>query len=1432
MKRNKHLLSLMTVVFVIIMLIFTACVRQKVTPPIGDDNPPSAVINIYPVLSELVDENNFYAKWTKSVDPEGKDITYIVNFAKSIEGLDDPNYYETKENYFLMPNLSEGVWYWQVTARDIAGNKTPSPVWNFTINGEGLPQPADPEELPPDPVLIISQVENTSFTLDWPAYEDKQNPSNIIQYTINVYEKDTFSESRNEQDLVRWLSRIEPATTAHTTDTIHRFQNMKSETFYDWVIIAQNNASQTSVVGSSGVKTGNRPPTQPELIGPTDGATTVATDVTLSWSASTDPDGDLFKYYVYIDIVRNTNRNVTVEGIEQTRYQPAGIEKGRTYYWFILVKDDNGAATRTQTQSFMTESDGMDIPHTPSPADGSQAINALDLPLLQWEHDKNDQTITYSVYLSSNPKTISLAKEDLDQQQYQIQEALQGNTTYYWQVEAVNTQNGNTTKSGVWTFKTDIIPSPTQTHAVTNREGTQIELTYDKAMADPAGKHNQYTVKKNSDTAQNNRQEETLTTTKIELKPGTNNQYLLSLETPVQTTDEITIDYTQGNIKAQDGSFLESYTDKPVTNQVPGQKPILNTAIINSDGQTIDLGFDKAMQAPTATEYEQFGVLVNGYVNEITAAELKTDEAEHIIITLKYPIGKNNQVHVSYTRGTIQSTDGAYLESFQNKLVSTDNLKVIWVVKDIGWNYDTIQTAIDAAEDEATVMVWPGRYKESLTIDKPIHLMSSDPASETVQATTIIDGNEELVVVTIGSEEYASERSYSPEGTVTIEGFTITNAMGAVYSSGERNRSAEIAAGIIVNNMNTEIRNNIITKNGTDTSNRGARGIYVNAQSAEVKIHDNTISHNIYTGSYFTSMERGSIENDPRGAGICVAFGSPEIYANTISYNTSDGNGGGICIGSPMRSSSVRVDLTAQASPVLYNNEIKYNTAVNGAGVYIYLNMDVLNADNEKWERDNYPNVDPNVTVNDVEGNTLPASDNTYEGNMLQEIRSSERNRQADENGRDICFEYIPSTNTDFNLTGDNPELIQFKTTGSATSLLVACDTTVATVLANIESADGSNQIHIIYNSSSSKENPLADDAQLTEDATLVVTSEEGAPDEKEYAIDINPTKFVKLYSLPNDLSVSRERNGRSAQPETTWHETIADAVASASTDEMSTITVWPGIYVENITISKPIHLRSTDLASETTIIDGDALGSAIAIISPEPDISTSRDVPIQVIIEGFTITGAEGGGKVSLRKDAPIAAVYVSDITATIRNNLITENGTWTGDEDSSVLGCGVLLENSHSLIYDNVISKNVNDRGGGICIWGGSPQIYSNQMTDNYAYVSGAGVYVTLGSSPTIYGNQIKNNTASCVAINGKGAGIYICSDCVVKNADGDEWNKQNYPNAAGTNTVNDVEGNNTPSNNNEYDGNQLESGFSISERTDPNPEEGKDIYFYIPI
>jgi|GEM_PF-2289767 len=671
MNRSKHLLNITIVILAIAFLAFTACVRR------GTNQPPSAVINIYPVLSELVDENNFYAKWTQSVDPEGREVRYKINYAKTMEGLDDPRFFETTENYFLLPNLSEGVWYWQVTAIDSAGNETQSPIWNFTINGDSLPQPTNPEEIPPDPSLIVSQVENTSFTLDWPAYEDKQDPSKPIQYNINIYDKGSAIGMRNAIRDIQRLLRTTPATTAHTTDTSHTFNHMKSQTLYDWVIIAQNNASQTSVVGSSGVKTGNRAPSQPELITPTDDATDVATDVTLNWSASTDPDGDDIQYYVYIDIVKNTNRNVTVEGIEATSYQPDGLEKGRTYYWFILVKDSNGAATRTQTQAFMTQSDGMDVPHSPTPADNSQNIDAVNPPLLQWEHDKNNQPISYNVYLSDNPKKITLEAEGLSQKAYQIPNKLKGNSKYYWQVEAIDSQSGQTTRSGVWTFKTAVIDPPTQTHAQTNTDGTQIEITYNKAMADPEGKHSQYTVKKEQTPAQANRPTptyQTIPTSKIAIKPGTTNIYVLTLESKLNDTDNIKIDYTQGTIQAKDGGKLQSYQNYPVMNKVPGEAPKVTsskTLVTGNATQTnqIQIQFDKAMKAPPETAANQFSFLANGNTQAIDTIEQNPQEPQQYILTLTGAIVYGQSLSLNYTKGSVQATNEAYLESFAGQPV-------------------------------------------------------------------------------------------------------------------------------------------------------------------------------------------------------------------------------------------------------------------------------------------------------------------------------------------------------------------------------------------------------------------------------------------------------------------------------------------------------------------------------------------------------------------------------------------------------------------------------------------------------------------------------------------------------------------------------------------------------------------------------------------
>ena len=153
-----------------------------------------------------------------------------------------------------------------------------------------------------------------------------------------------------------------------------------------------------------------------------------------------------------------------------TSYQPQDLIEGRTYYWFILVKDANGAATRTQTQTFSTQAvDGMHVPTNPTPQDQTNTIDPVNPPELQWEHDKNGQTITYSVYLSDKPHTLDKIKEGLSEKTYQIPEPLKDNTKYYWQVQAKDTQTDKTTLSRVWTFKTIPLDPPTQTQAQTNR---------------------------------------------------------------------------------------------------------------------------------------------------------------------------------------------------------------------------------------------------------------------------------------------------------------------------------------------------------------------------------------------------------------------------------------------------------------------------------------------------------------------------------------------------------------------------------------------------------------------------------------------------------------------------------------------------------------------------------------------------------------------------------------------------------------------------------------------------------------------------------------------------------------------------------------------------------------------------------------------------
>lgn len=107
-----------------------------------------------------------------------------------------------------------------------------------------------------------------------------------------------------------------------------------------------------------------------------------------------------------------------------------------------------------------------------------------------------------------------------------------------------------------------LIPSaPTFVSAESNEAGTIISITFNKAMADPTGKHGQFSYKINNGNAQGFSVAALDDDyTKINLTIG---------GTTIAFGDTVTVSYTAGDVKAADGGVLESFDNQPVTNNTP-----------------------------------------------------------------------------------------------------------------------------------------------------------------------------------------------------------------------------------------------------------------------------------------------------------------------------------------------------------------------------------------------------------------------------------------------------------------------------------------------------------------------------------------------------------------------------------------------------------------------------------------------------------------------------------------------------------------------------------------------------------------------------------------------------------------------------------------------------------------------------------------------
>jgi hypothetical protein len=312
-------------------------------------------------------------------------------------------------------------------------------------NNYGETKPTNTNQPPsvpgnPNPVDNAQNI-STAPTLEWTASSDPENDD--ISY--DVY----FGTSADPQSLVV------------TVDSpIATFSGLSNSTTYYWKIVAKdsnNNSTEGDIWRFTTIAGANNPPTTPSNPSPANDATGVNTSLNLSWTASTDPEGDSISYDFYFGT--SANPPLVVSNLGGTSYSRSGLSNDTLYYWKVVAKDSHSNTTSSSVWSFRTlpgANNPPTAPTNPTPASGS-ADRETSLTL-SWtaSTDADSDPITYDVYMdkTNNPTTL---KGSVSGTSFNVSN-LSYSTQYYWKVVAKD-NNGGSTSGSVWNFTTKAAPS-------------------------------------------------------------------------------------------------------------------------------------------------------------------------------------------------------------------------------------------------------------------------------------------------------------------------------------------------------------------------------------------------------------------------------------------------------------------------------------------------------------------------------------------------------------------------------------------------------------------------------------------------------------------------------------------------------------------------------------------------------------------------------------------------------------------------------------------------------------------------------------------------------------------------------------------------------------------------------------------------------------
>ncbi|MEM4973527.1 MAG: Ig-like domain-containing protein, partial [Candidatus Hadarchaeales archaeon] len=329
-----------------------------------------------PENNSLTNENKPLFRWSAVTDAGVAYRLRIDNDPDCLSPVYDTGFslVDNFDNFADHPEnaLADGIWYWQVTARDAAGNENSSGIFRFLIDTEVsrtvLYSPADNAFLN----------DNTPF-FDWQAIIDRSG----VTYTLII---------DNDPDLSSPIY-----CKLGLTYSDHTCENELPDGTYYWAVRVEDGAGNQSLSEKRRFVIDTAAPLTPENLQPPDGHLSNTNLPSFGWSEVENAD------YYELQLARDRafTQQLRTERCYENFHRPSQPLEEGIWYWRVRALDNAGNSSGWSENRKLVVDTRVLSPRLLSPASGSYLND--NTPAFSWERVEDPSGVYYELQVSQEP---------------------------------------------------------------------------------------------------------------------------------------------------------------------------------------------------------------------------------------------------------------------------------------------------------------------------------------------------------------------------------------------------------------------------------------------------------------------------------------------------------------------------------------------------------------------------------------------------------------------------------------------------------------------------------------------------------------------------------------------------------------------------------------------------------------------------------------------------------------------------------------------------------------------------------------------------------------------------------------------------------------------------------------------------------------------